>query len=240
VKYAIIVPIIEGVLLQRVDQFLKTLNRTDRSFHLIVVNNSKDRIDSILDKYNFSNVTVINNSFPSSYYTSISQGLKKAMLDDTYSVCVNPDKALVMKSDWLDDFSKYDNLSIGGNLYSIELTFSKEMNKAIHMACGGGSDLSWLTVNMNDKKIVKILDSNIFIVNNSSVESLGLFKNLKKDKVYDYPMIELCMRCFYKNINLTEVEEIFSKNMLSGTIGSNSEGIGIMYPISKLTYRESF
>jgi hypothetical protein len=240
-KYAVIVPITEGVLLKRVDQFLKSLSKTDRAFHLILVNNLRDNLDPILKLYGFENYTVISNNYPVSYYVSLSQGLSLSNRSDEYSICVNPDKGLLLKKDWLDYFSEYSNIAIGGCLYDYKIHFTEEDKKVVSMACGGDDDLSWLEVNINSDMRIKLIDKNIFIVNNAICKDVGYFKNIDFKNITDYAMIEFCFRFLYNGMGLLEVKEIFSKNSVVGNVFEYvDEAISIAYPISNMRYREDF
>jgi hypothetical protein len=240
-KYAVIVPVMEGVHAGLVDNFLRTLSKTDRVFDLIIVNNTKEKIEPIIKSYNYENYTVLNNCFPSSYFTSLNQGIRKASYDSRYCICINPLKSLLLKKDWMDYFSDYHNMSIGGSLYNFKIPFNDVFNSVASKACGNNKDLLWLQANMDEDLCIRVLDSNIFILDSQLCKDIGYFNNINHDdRVYNYTMIEFCLRCMYKDRRILEVKEIISKNSILESVNLReiNECVSIAHPVSNIASME--
>ena len=122
------------------------------------------------------------------------------------------------------------------------MRFSDNDKKVISMACDGDSDLSWLEENIDRNMYIKMLDRNIFIVNNALCKDIGYFKNINFDSAFvHYTMIEFCLRFLYNGIKLIEVEEILSQNNIHGNAYKDvKENTTIVYPISNIRFRETF
>jgi len=214
-------------------EFFETLKKTSGNFSVCIVNNSSNRFLGIADDTPFDNVHFIQNNVDVGFVTATNQGLYNSSSKFDYSFCVNSKYALVVEKDWLTKAmgSLGAGGHYGGHIFPVKITNSEKMQKILYSICDS-NDLSWLSKWANRYMVLPCIDNNIFVVKNSSLESIRL-PNSKYCDASSYG-ISLSLSFMKVGFSPTSLESIYSSQTDTHRYDIFSvikNGAGIVYPV---------
>ena len=237
-KICIIIIIEKKFSLENIKLFFDTMAKTENEYSVIVINNTGEKIEKIIND-KISNIKIISNNVDVGRIVSFNQGLQYSKNNFDYSIFINPMYSIVLDGDWISSIKKCidDKFGIGGTVNYLKISKSEKIRKLLY-SCSQKGDLSWLAENINKYMLVEYVDRNIFVVKNSIVNFIDS-RFCDEDSI----SMQLSFQVLANKGNIVNIREIYSSSddfYRFDIINKINDGIKIICPVKISSVREKF